>query len=84
MSDLIIGEPDVIRKEDNILWLRAEVERLTAQAERNRITIDIAYERCVKAEAELKQANAVVEAARKCTDPYELWDWLVALEKASD
>ena len=28
MSDLIIGEPDVIRKEDNILWLRAEIERL--------------------------------------------------------
>ena len=30
MSDLIIGEPDVIRKEDNILWLRAEIERLRA------------------------------------------------------
>ena len=31
MSDLFIGEPDVIRKEDNILWLRAEIERLTAK-----------------------------------------------------
>lgn len=33
MSDLIIGEPDVIRKEDNILWLRAEIERLRARVD---------------------------------------------------
>jgi len=32
MSDIIeLGEPDVIRNEDNILWLRAEIERMTAE-----------------------------------------------------
>ena len=40
MSDLIeLGEPDAIRNEDNILWLRAEIERLEADAENLRNTI---------------------------------------------
>ena len=40
MSDKIeLGEPDAIRNEDNILWLRAEIERLEADAENLRNTI---------------------------------------------
>ena len=66
MSDLIIGEPDVIRKEDNILWLRAEIERLTAEdaikghtIERLTEVRDAYSERIATLEPENKQLHIV-------------------------
>ena len=65
MSDIIeLGEPDVIRNEDNILWLRAEIERLTAKDETNSRLMYEQAKALDKLLAELKQANAVVETAK--------------------
>ena len=62
MNDqLVIGDPDVIRKEDNILWLRAEVERLRDDANDLNRCLKSRGQEMLRLRAELKQANAVIE-----------------------
>jgi uncharacterized small protein (DUF1192 family) len=62
MSDKIeLGEPDAIRNEDNILWLRAEIERLEADAENLRNTITSMHLSLKERDAEIDRLRAALE-----------------------
>jgi chromosome segregation ATPase len=72
MSDKIeLGEPDAIRNEDNILWLRAEIERLTGEVDSYRTDYEECYNdllsetlRANTAEAEIERLEADAENLR--------------------
>jgi uncharacterized small protein (DUF1192 family) len=88
-----LGEPDVIRNEDNILWLRAEIERLYGlrdrwtelieehEAEIERLECDLAISKGkhTNAIAEIERLQAVVDVKQDAIDA--AMQALAALEK---
>lgn len=91
MGDKIeLGEPDVIRNEDNILWLRAEIERLKREWDEDLKSMTLQWalwEEADKAkDAEIERLQAVVDAAREYISDHhnnseqKLFEVLAALE----
>ena len=85
MSDLIeLGDPDVIRNEDNILWLRAEIERLRKEVDRLKqaltIEVDVLEEENTRLMAGILKRNQMIERLQARVEVLKAALWEIRIE----